>query len=227
MASHVVETIMQLTPGRYATATAAAVLGAGLIAVTPLAVPNTEQRAVGLTAAGDVLDLVTLAPGGGSFSGALADELPLLGDLGDAGVAEATWIDALLVGAVILYQIVGVWAINLYDWFIREPLNWVLSLFGLEPLPFALEGLGVGFDFALPAEASTAPEEITSLLSGARGALDATTLAQDLSTALDPGDLTSIPDPSAMADFGTAFDTAGLADIDTLLSAALIADIGI
>ena len=73
---------MHLVLRPYATA-GVAVLGAGLIYVTPLAAPNVQQRAVELAAAGDAIDLLSpidavvshLGGAGGSLWGSVTDAL--------------------------------------------------------------------------------------------------------------------------------------------------------
>jgi hypothetical protein len=76
--------IMQLALRPYATA-GVAVLGAGLIYVTPVTAPHIEQRAVDLTAAETLSDLVgpidAVVSGLGGLSGELSGVLPSLGDL--------------------------------------------------------------------------------------------------------------------------------------------------
>jgi hypothetical protein len=75
--------IMQLAFRPYATA-GVAVLGAGLIYITPVTAPRIEQRAVDLAAAEDIIDLVnpidtgfsTLAGAGGSALASVSDALP-------------------------------------------------------------------------------------------------------------------------------------------------------
>jgi hypothetical protein len=75
--------IMQLALRPYATA-GVAVLGAGLIYVTPVTAPHVEQRAVDLAAAEDIIDLVNPIDAGfgilGGLSGELSGVLPSLGD---------------------------------------------------------------------------------------------------------------------------------------------------
>ena len=74
---------MQLALRPYATA-GVAVLGAGLIYVTPVTAPDVEQRAVDLAAAEDIIDLVNPMDAGfgslGGLSGELSGVLPSLGD---------------------------------------------------------------------------------------------------------------------------------------------------
>jgi hypothetical protein len=84
--------IMQLALRPYATA-GVAVLGAGLIYVTPVTAPHIEQRAVDLAAAETLSDLVgpidAVVSGLGGLSGELSGVLPSLGDL------SGTFADAL------------------------------------------------------------------------------------------------------------------------------------
>jgi hypothetical protein len=76
--------IMQLALRPYATA-GVAVLGAGLIYVTPVTAPHIEQRAVDLAAAETLSDLVgpidAVVSSLGGLSGELSGVLPRLGDL--------------------------------------------------------------------------------------------------------------------------------------------------
>jgi hypothetical protein len=84
--------IMQLALRPYATA-GVAVLGAGLIYVTPVTAPHIEQRAVDLAAAETLSDLVgpidAVVSGLGGLSGEVSGVLPSLGDL------SGTFADAL------------------------------------------------------------------------------------------------------------------------------------
>jgi hypothetical protein len=95
--------IMQLALRPYAIV-GVAVLGAGLIYVTPTTAPHNEQRSVGLAAAEDIIDLVNpvyagfstligtggsalasvtdaLTSGGGALSGEVSDALSSAADL--------------------------------------------------------------------------------------------------------------------------------------------------
>lgn len=107
---------MQLALRPYATA-GVAVLGAGLIYVTPVTAPHIEQRAVGLAAAEDFMDLVNpiagfsiltgaggsalasvtdaLTSGGGALSAEVSDALPSAADLEllDPAFWELFWFE--------------------------------------------------------------------------------------------------------------------------------------
>src|SRR6202012_2828336 len=82
------EMIMQLALRPYATA-GVAVLGAGLIYVTPTTAPHIEQRPVELAAAEDIMDLVNpidagfsaLTGAGGPALASVTDALPSAADL--------------------------------------------------------------------------------------------------------------------------------------------------
>jgi hypothetical protein len=88
--------IMQLALRPYATV-GVAVLGAGLIYVTPTTAPRIEQRAVELAAADDIIDLVNpidagfsaLSGAGGSALAAVTDALTSGGGALSAGVSNA------------------------------------------------------------------------------------------------------------------------------------------
>jgi hypothetical protein len=90
------ETILQLALRPYATA-GVAVLGAGLIYVTPATAPRIEQRAVDLAAAEDIIDLVnpidagfsTLTGAGGSALASVTDALTSGGGALSAEVSDA------------------------------------------------------------------------------------------------------------------------------------------
>jgi hypothetical protein len=90
--------IMQLALRPYVSAASVAVLGAGLIYVTPVAAPHIAQRAVQLAAAETLSDVVGSLETGinslGGLSGELSGLLPTLGDLSgtfaDAASSQAT-----------------------------------------------------------------------------------------------------------------------------------------
>lgn len=77
---------MQLALRPYVGAAGVAILGAGLIHVTPVAAPNIDQRAVALAAAETLSDLVGPIDAAvnnlGGLSAELSAVLPSLGDLG-------------------------------------------------------------------------------------------------------------------------------------------------
>ena len=92
---------MQLALRRYATA-GVAVLGAGLICVTPVTAPHIEQRAVDLAASETLSDLVgptdAVVSSLGGLSGELSGVLPSLGDLSGTfadGASSATDLELL------------------------------------------------------------------------------------------------------------------------------------
>jgi hypothetical protein len=217
--------IMQLALRPYATA-GVVVVGAGLIYVTPVAVPHIEQRAVHLAAtetpsdlvgpfdavasslggvSGSLWDSVTdaLAPEGGALSSELSGVLPSLGDLGGtlAVAADST-------GLTDLWALLG----GLFDSYWPQ---WE-QFFG----PIILVGgifLG-GFVGILQGYW----EEILTAL----GIQPASALTAAATEALDPSALTSALDLNPLADIGTAFDPAVLADVGPALDPAVLADIG-
>lgn len=106
----------------------------------------------------------------------------------------------------------------------------IAQALGLQSYAAAAEGLGTGLqgvvdaglaggiDPAVPAGVSTALGEVAPLFSDAAGMFDATTLVQDVSTALDPSALTSVLDISPIADFGTLLSTSTLPDLGEILT---------
>jgi hypothetical protein len=251
---------MQLALGPYATV-GVAVLGAGLIYVTPTTASHIEQRAVELAAAEDIIDLVNpidagfsaligtggsalasvtdaLTSGGGALSADVSDALSSAADLQlldpafwdmfwnaliDPNVGESPWL--LLTGAIEQLPVIGP-LLEGFGLFVVFPVSLLLAyawseisqLLGIEPFAAAAEGL--------PAGVSTALADLTPLFSEAAGALDPTSLVQDVSTVLDPGVLTSVLDLNPIADIGTVVDPAVLADIGTVIDPAAIADLG-
>ena len=114
----------------------------------------------------------------------------------------------------------------------------ISQLFGIEPYAAAAEEFGTGLQGvvdtalpgvmdALPAGASTALADATSVFSDAAGMFDPTTLVQDVSTAFDPSVLTSVLDLNPIADIGAVIDPAAVADIGTALSTTIpgVADV--
>jgi hypothetical protein len=202
--------IMQLALRPYAT-TGVAVLGAGLICVTPTTAPHIEQRTVELAAAEDI-------------SGAFADALPSATDLQllDPAFWELFWFELtdpdagsaaelLLVGAIEQLPVIGPF-LESFGLFVVFPVSLLLAyawseiapLLGLGTGAAAAEGLGTGLqgvydsalagviDPAVPAGVSTALADVTPVFSDAAGVLDPTTLVQDVSAALEPSVLTSV-----------------------------------
>jgi hypothetical protein len=229
--------IMQLALHPYAAA-GVAVLGAGLIYVTPVTAPHIAQRAVHLASAEDIIDLVNpidagvsaLTGAGGSALASVTDALPGAADL--QLLAPAFWemfwnalIDPsgespelLLVGAIEQLPVIGP-LLESFGLFVVFPVSLLLAYAWSEIAP--LLGLGTG---------AAAAEDLGIGLQGvydsALGVLDPTILVQDVSTALDPSAVTSVLDLNPIADIGTVVDPSGLADIGTVLSTSTIPDLG-
>jgi hypothetical protein len=229
--------IMQLALHPYAAA-GVAVLGAGLIYVTPVTAPHIAQRAVHLASAEDIIDLVNpidagvsaLTGAGGSALASVTDALPGAADLQllDPAFWEMFWnalIDPsgespelLLVGAIEQLPVIGP-LLESFGLFVVFPVSLLLAYAWSEIAP--LLGLGTG---------AAAAEDLgigsQGVYDSALGVLDPTTLVQDVSTALEPSVLTSVLDLTPIADIGTVVDPSGLADIGTVLSTSTIPDLG-
>ena len=228
---------MQLALRPYATA-GVAVLGAGLIYVTPTTAPHIEQRPVELAAAEAIVDLVNpidagfsaltgaggsalasvtdvLAPEGGALSSELSGVLPSLGDFSGtlADAADST-------GLTNLWALLGA----LFDtsWPQWEQFFGPIILFGgifVGGFVGILQGYWEEFLTALGIEPASA------LTAAATGAMDTSALSAALD--LNPlADIGTAFDPAATADIGTVVDPSGLADIGTALSTSTIPDLG-
>ena len=195
---------MQLALRPYATA-GVAVLGAGLIYVTPTTAPHIERRTVELAAAEDITGVL---PSLGDLSGAFAGALPSAADLQllDPAFWELFWFELtdpdagsaaelLLVGAIEQLPVVGP-LLESFGLFVVFPVSLLLAyawseiapLLGLGTGAAAAEGLGTGLqgvydsvlagvvDPAVPAGVSTALADVTPVFSDAAGVLDPTTL---------------------------------------------------
>jgi hypothetical protein len=233
------EMILQLALRPYATA-GVAVLGASLIYVTPVTAPHIEQRAVGLAAAEDLIDLVGPTDAAvsslGGLSGELSGVLPSLGDLSgtfadaassapdlellDPAFWELFWnalIDPsgespelLLVGAIEQLPVIGP----------------TLESFGfaLFPVILLLADAWTEISQALGFDPSAAAAE--GLGTGVQGVDDAA-LAGVIDPALPAGVSTALADlPPLFGDAAGVLDPAGGADIATILSASTIPDLG-
>jgi hypothetical protein len=224
--------IMQLALHPYAAA-GVAVLGAGLIYVTPVTAPHIAQRAVHLASAEDIIDLVNpidagvsaLTGAGGSALASVTDALPGAADLQllDPAFWEMFYPsgespELLLVGAIEQLPVIGP-LLESFGLFVVFPVSLLLAYAWSEIAP--LLGLGTG---------AAAAEDLGIGLQGvydsALGVLDPTILVQDVSTALDPSAVTSVLDLNPIADIGTVVDPSGLADIGTVLSTSTIPDLG-
>jgi hypothetical protein len=194
-----------------------AVLGAGLIYVTPVAAPTIERRAVELAAAGDLLDLVNptdaglspliaeaLTSGGGALSADSVD-YQLLDPafwqefwfaLLNPNVGESPWL--MLTGALEQLPVVGP-LLEGFGLFVVFPASLLLAYgwsliaeaLGIPPYAAAAE--------ELPAAVSTAMADIAPLFTDAAAVLD----------------------PSAIADLGTMFDPAAVADMGQVLTSLI------
>jgi hypothetical protein len=206
------------------------VLGACLLAIPPAVGPDVEHRAVVLTAAADLVDLMSpidavvggfggesalplasvidaLTSGGSAVGGVLTDELPdassLLSMAADATQADplGDFLTTILFGGLLLFG--GIVA-SVGGCF-QTAWEWLAGIFGCDPYPGAAEASGIG----LP--------DID-----AAGAIDPA-LSTELGTSL--GDITALLDPTAIADPGAMFDgvgmEAGIADIGALVSSLI------
>lgn len=228
---------MQLALRPYATV-GVVVLGASLIAITPVVAPNIEQRAVQLAAVEDIIDLGgpieavgnALTGAGESLVASLADGLPSLGDFGPALGDELLSADIPLSLAdddwwTQAWAYLGALAFNVVFWGaiflspILAPIvntfsaiwEWLGSVFGFDPYLPAVEGLASATSFA-----DVIPDTL------AAGALDPLTDATSLfSSAADALDLTTV-----VQDLTAAFDPAEIGDVGELMSTGLIPDIG-
>ncbi|MCV7277223.1 hypothetical protein [Mycolicibacter arupensis] len=183
-----------------------AVLGGGLISVTPIAAPAAHPPAVALAAAevpGDLAGLV-----GGTWADAATSEATLAlldpefwqmfwADLFNPDAGSAAWLD--LVGAIEELPLIG-------------PLLWGVGLFVVFPgallLAYLWSQIAPSFDspqFAAAADAAVA--------------FDPSSLIHDVSAMLDPGVLTSGLDLTSVVDVGAVFDPdASLPDLGGILA---------
>lgn len=245
---------MQLALHPYVTAASVAVIGAGLIQVTPVATPRLEQRPVVLTAAEALSDLIgptDAAVGGlGGLSAELASVLPNAGDLSGTfagaasrlelldptfwqeflvallhpGAGESPWL--MLIGAIEQLPVIG-------------PLLEAFGLFVVFPV-----SLLAAYLWSLISPASAAAEGLASGLQG----VDGTALAGVIDPALAAeagtplGDITSLFgdaagafDPTSMVqDVSTALDPSAvtsivdlnaIVDVGTAIDPAAVADV--
>jgi hypothetical protein len=239
---------MQLALRPYATV-GVAVLGAGLIYVTPTTTPRIEQRAVELAAAEDIIDLVNPIDAGFSTF------------IGTGGSALASVTDALTSGGGALGAEVGDALPSAADLQLLDPAFWELFWFELtdpdagsaaelllvgaiEQLPVIgplLEGFGLFVVFPVSLLLAYAWSEISQLLgiepfaaaaeglpAGVSAALaDLTPLFSDAAGVLDPTtlvqDVGTALDPSVLT---SVLDLNPIADIGTVIDPAAIADLG-
>lgn len=214
-----------------------AVVGAGLIYVTPVVSPTIERRAVQLVAAEDILDLVNpldagLSPLTGADGSALASAADALNASG--GALSAAVGDALPNPAdSIDYQLLDPAFWQDFWYALLNPnvgeSPWLMLTGALEQLPVIgplMAGFGVfvvlpvslllAYGWSLIAEPLGLPpygaavEELPAAVSTAMA--DITPLFSDAPAMLDPG---------AIADFGTMLDPAAVADMGQVLTSLI------
>jgi hypothetical protein len=216
-----------------------AVLGAGLISVTPMTTPHIERHTVNLVAAEDIIDVLnpvdagfsTVMGAGDSALTSVSDALPAAADLQllDPAFWELFWFELtdpdagsaaelLLVGAIEQLPVIGPLMVGfggaLFLGFLLLADAWsvISQALGFEPYGVDAALAGV-IDPALPAGVSTTLADLTPLFS-------------DAAAVLDPSAVTSILDLSPISDVGTGIDPAVIADIGTVLSTTSIPDLG-
>lgn len=218
---------MQLALRPYVAAAGVAVVGAGLIQITPVVAPHIEQRAVGLAAAeslsdlGGTIDAVVSSLGG--LSGELSDVLPSPGDL------SGTFADGAssLAGLDLLDP--AFWQLFWYD--LLDPSSgsaaWLLLTGAVEQLPVIGPILwSIGGLVVLPVSLLLAG--VWSLISEALGLQPYAAAAEGLGTGLQgvyDAALAGVIDPALPAGVSTALgditplfsDAAGLLDPTTLV----------
>jgi hypothetical protein len=230
-----------------------AVLGAGLIYVTPTAALHMEQRTVNLAAAEDIIDLVnpidagfsTLTGAGGSALASVTDALPSAADLEllDPAFWELFWFqltdpdagsaaELLLVGAIEQLPVIGPllvgFGVALFPVILLLAGAWaeISQLLGLDPSAAAAEGLGTGLQGVYDtALAGVIDPALPAGVSTALG--DVTPMFSDAAAVLDPTtlvqDVSTVLDPSAVT---SVLDLNPIADIGTVVDPAGLADIG-
>jgi hypothetical protein len=222
--------VMQLALRPYAIA-GVAVLGAGLIYVTPVTAPHIEQRAVDLAAAEDIIDLVnpidagfsTLAGAGGSALASVTDALTSGG-----GALSAEVSDALPSAADLELLDPAFWELfwnALIDPSGESP--WLLLTGAIEQLPVIgpiLEGFGLFVVFPVSLLLAGVWAEISQLLGLERYGAAAEPLGTGLQGVYDAA-LAGVIDPAMPAGVSTALadlpplfsDAAGVLDPSTLV----------
>jgi hypothetical protein len=226
-----------------------AVLGAGLVCVTPTTAPRIEQRAVELASAEDIIDLVNPIDAGfstliGTGGSALASVTDALTSGGGALGAEVS--DALPSAADLQLLDPAFWDMfwnALIDPNVGES-PWLLLTGAIEQLPVIgplLEGFGLFVVFPVSLLLAYGWSEIAQLLgiepyaAAAEGLpagvstvlADVTPLFSDAAGALDPTslvqDVSTALDPSVLT---SVLDLNPIADIGTVLSSGTIPDLG-
>jgi hypothetical protein len=236
---------MQLTLRPYATA-GVAVLGAGLIYVTPTTAPHIEQRTVNLAAVEDIIDLVNPVDAGfSSLTGAGGSALSSVTDALASGGALSAEVSGALPGAADLELLDPAF----WDMFWNALLDpnageapGLLLTGALEQLPVIgplLEGFGLFVVLPVSLLLAYAWSEIAQALgfepyaaaaegfgTGLQGGFDAA-LTGVIDSALPAGVSTALADITPVfSDAAGMLDPAGLADIGTVIDPAAIADIG-
>jgi hypothetical protein len=247
------EMIMELALRPYVTVSAVALIGAGLIQVTPVVAPHIEQRAVQLAAAEALSDLVGPIDAGvnslGGLSAELSGVLPSLGDLSGtlANAASALPADTLMIFDPAFWQQFfavlvdptaggGAW-IMLTEALASLPvIGPIFGALGLAEIFFGLGLVEVWSQIAQALGIQPAAAAAEGLGSGLQAVSD-TALAGVIDPALPAGvstglaDITSlfsdaaaVLDPTTLVqDLSTAFDASALTSI---LDLAPLADIG-
>jgi hypothetical protein len=238
---------MQLALRSYAIV-GVAVLGAGLIYVTPMTAPRIERRAVNLAAAEDIIDLVnpidagfsTLTGAGGSALASVTDALTSVG-----GALSAEVSDALPNAADLELLDPAFWELFWFE--LTDPdagsAAELLLVGAIEQLPVIgplLVGFGVAL-FPVILLLADAWSEISQALGFDPSAAAAEGLGTGVSTALADltplfSDAAGVLDPTSLfQDVSTAFDLNAvttvldlnpIADIGTVLSTSTIPDLG-
>jgi len=231
---------MQLAIRPYAAAVVVAVIGAGLIDVTPVA-RNLEQRSVRLSSIEIFSDLIgpvdatlgSLTAVSGSALASVTEALTSSGEALSAASGDALSNLAELDIPPLLDP--AFWQ-AFWDLLADDPGNafWMLltqlpvvgpavllfDIFVLLPLASLFGSWwtsisdAFGLD-ALPAAISTAVMDVGSGFSDVAGALDVA------SNSFDPSVLTSVLDLSPIADIGAAVDPSAVADMGTALSTTI------
>lgn len=232
---------MQLALRRYATA-GVAVLGAGLICVTPVTAPHIEQRAVDLAASETLSDLVgptdAVVSSLGGLSGELSGVLPSLGDLSGTfadGASSATDLELLdpafwqMFWNALLDPNAGESPGLLLTGALEQvqvvgPLLQGFGLFVVLPVSLLLAYAWSEISQALGFEPYAAAAE--GFGTGLQGGFDAA-LTGVIDPAVPTGVSTALADlPPLFSDAAGVLDPTGLADIGTVLSTSTIPDLG-
>ena len=240
------ETILQLALRPYATA-GVAVLGAGLIYVTPVTAPHFEQRAVGLAASEDFMDLVNpidagistltgaggsalasvtdaLTSGGGALSAEVSDALPSAADLEllDPAFWELFWFQLTDPDAGSAAELLLVGAIEQLP--VIGPLLEGFGLFVVFPVSLLLAYAWSEISQALGLDPSAAAAE--GLGTGLQGVYDAA-VAGVIDPALPAGVSTALADVTPMfSDAAAVLDPTTLVqDLSTALDPSAVTSV--